>query len=106
MNTIEIPTDIPCKHEGEISVLKASLDRIDGTLNDLKDLLASNAALEEQAMAARLTLKEHNERLHKVELSLAKSDGSRVWMEKVVWAVISLGIGLLLGTGGGKALMP
>lgn len=36
----------PCQHEGDISVLNAALAEIKDTLRDLKDLLASNAALE------------------------------------------------------------
>lgn len=35
----------PCQHEGDISVLNAALAEIKDTLRDLKDLLASNAAL-------------------------------------------------------------
>ena len=94
------PLDIPCKHEGEISVLNASISRIEDTLQDLKDLLASNAALEEQAVSMRASLKEQAERLHHVELALARSDGSHVWIDKIIWTVVALGIGLLIGGGG------
>lgn len=61
----------PCQHEGDISVLNAALAEIKDTLRDLKDLLASNAALEEQA----------------------RSKGNSKWTDRIVWAITSAALG-------------
>ena len=61
----------PCQHEGDISVLNAALAEIKDTLRDLKDLLASNAALEEQA----------------------KSKGNSKWTDRIIWAITSAALG-------------
>lgn len=81
----------PCQHEGDISVLNAALAEIKDTLRDLKDLLASNAALEEQAIITRNSLKEINERLRSVELEQAKSNSK--WTDRIIWAITSAALG-------------
>ncbi len=83
----------PCQHEGDISVLNAALAEIKDTLRDLKDLLASNAALEEQAIITRNSLKEINERLRSVELEQAKSKGNSKWTDRIIWAITSAALG-------------
>ena len=92
----------PCQHEGDISVLNAALAEIKDTLRDLKDLLASNAALEEQAIITRNSLKEINERLRSVELEQARSKGNSKWTDRILWAITSAALGLLLGMASGK----
>lgn len=91
----------PCQHEGDISVLNAALAEIKDTLRDLKDLLASNAALEEQAIT-RNSLKEINERLRSVELEQARSKGNSKWTDRILWVITSAALGLLLGMASGK----
>lgn len=83
----------PCQHEGDILVLNTALAEIKDTLRDLKDLLASNAALEEQAIITRNSLKEINERLRSVELEQARSKGNSKWTDRIVWAVTSAALG-------------
>lgn len=83
----------PCQHEGDISVLNAALAEIKDTLRDLKDLLASNAALEEQAIITRNSLKEINERLRSVELEQARSKGNSKWTGRIVWGITSAALG-------------
>lgn len=92
----------PCQHEGDISVLNAALAEIKDTLRDLKDLLASNAALEEQAIITRNSLKEINERLRSVELEQARSKGNSKWTDRILWVITSAALGLLLGMASGK----
>lgn len=83
----------PCQHEGDILVLNTALAEIKDTLRDLKDLLASNAALEEQAIITRNSLKEINERLRSVELEQARSKGNSKWTDRIVWAITSAALG-------------
>lgn len=82
-----------CLHEGDISVLNAALAEIKDTLRDLKDLLASNAALEEQAIITRNSLKEISERLRSVELEQARCKGNSKWTDRILWAVTSAALG-------------
>lgn len=77
----------------DISVLNAALAEIKDTLRDLKDLLASNAALEEQAIITRNSLKEINERLRSVELEQARSKGNSKWTDRIIWAITSAALG-------------
>lgn len=85
--------DAICKHEGDIAVLNAALAEIKDTLRDLRDLLASNAALEEQAIITRNSLKEISQRLHTVELEQARSRGNSKWTDRILWAITSAALG-------------
>lgn len=88
-----VPSTHPCQHEGDIAVLNAALAEIKDTLRDLRDLLASNAALEEQAIITRNSLKEISERLRTVELEQAKSRGNSKWTDRILWAITSAALG-------------
>lgn len=63
---------------------------------------SSNAALEEQAIITRNSLKEINERLRSVELEQARSKGNSKWTDRILWAITSAALGLLLGMASGK----
>lgn len=90
-----------CKHEADFGGLNAAILEIKDTLRDLKDLLTSNAVLEEQAVQFRQSLVNIDKRLHKLELDVAHGKGSSRWMERVAWAVMSLALGGLLAASKG-----
>ncbi|MCD7985247.1 MAG: hypothetical protein LUG19_13525 [Desulfovibrio sp.] len=87
----------PCSHESDFGAINAAITGIQETLRDVKELLTSNAALEEQAMQFRSELSNLFDRLHIVELEQATSKGSAKWVDKVIWFILSAGLGALLG---------
>ena len=89
----------PCRYETDIGILKATVVEIKDALARLAALLAANAVLEEQAVQFRKRLGTMELRLHEVELEIAHSQGSARWLERVVWAVVTLALAALLVTG-------
>lgn len=85
--TTKLDSAHTCHHEGDITILNTAILEIKDTLRDMKDLLTSNAVLEEQAVVTRSSLKNHDERLRTVELELAQSKGMNRWIDRIVWAV-------------------
>lgn len=83
----------PCTHEADISILNAAMLEIKDTLRDMKDLLTSNAVLEEQAVHFRESLINMDIRLRKVELDVAQNKGSNRWLDRVVWCVTAAALG-------------
>lgn len=83
----------PCAHESDISILNAAMLEIKDTLRDMKDLLTSNAVLEEQSVQFRESLLNINIRLRKVELEAAQNKGSNRWLDRVVWCVTAAALG-------------
>lgn len=86
----------PCTHEADISILNAAMLEIKDTLRDMKDLLTSNAVLEEQAVHFRESLINMDIRLRKVELDVAQNKGSNRWLDRVVWCVTAAALGYYL----------
>lgn len=86
----------PCTHEADISILNAAMLEIKDTLRDMKDLLTSNAVLEEQAVHFRESLINMDIRLRKVELEVAQNKGSNRWLDRVVWCVTAAALGYYL----------
>lgn len=91
-----MPPSHACIHEADISILNAAILEIKDTLRDLKDLLTSNAVLEEQAAQFRQSLHKLDKRLHKLELDVAQGRGSSRWVERVAWAVLTAALTGLL----------
>lgn len=87
-----------CSHESDFGAINTAIKGIQETLGDLKKILTSNATLEEQAQQFRSQLNNLFERVHVVELELAASKGSAKWVDKVIWCLISLGLGALLNS--------
>ncbi|MBQ4568338.1 MAG: hypothetical protein IJA79_09510 [Desulfovibrio sp.] len=89
------PTHV-CYREGDLASMMAAIVEIKNTLHGLRDLLTSNAVLEEQASRFSDSITELNRRLLEVELRMAQMSGSNKWIEKVVWAVAAAGLTYLL----------
>ncbi len=85
-----------CLHESDITLLNVALIDIKNTLSDMKDLLTSNAVLEEQALQFRKDIDALFSRIHKVEITTARHSGSSIWVERAVWAVVSMALGGML----------
>ena len=88
----------PCQYETDIGILKATAEEIKDALARLTALLTANAVLEEQVAQFRKRLGTIESRLHEVELEIAHSQGSSRWIERVVWAVVTLSLAALLVT--------
>ena len=88
----------PCSHESDFGAINTAIKGIQETLGDLKKILTSNAALEEQAQQFRSQLNNLFERLHTVELEQAASKGASKWVDRVIWCLVSLGLGALLNS--------
>ncbi|MDE7064397.1 MAG: hypothetical protein K2O70_02860 [Desulfovibrionaceae bacterium] len=86
----------PCTHEADIGSLNTAILEIKDTLRDLKDLLTSNAILEEQAVQFQHSLENIDKRLRTLELDVAHGKGTARWLERLAWAVMSLALGGLL----------
>lgn len=78
-----------CTHENEFGVLAATMSEIKDTLRDLKDLLTSNAILEERTEALRQQGHGMEKRLQRVEITVAKWTGSSKWVERLVWLAVT-----------------
>lgn len=94
-----MPPDTPrllhqCTHENEFGVLTATMSEIKDTLRDLKDLLTSNAVLEERTEALRQQFHALEKRLQRAEIVAAQHSGSSKWVERLVWLVVT---GILTG---------
>jgi len=89
---------LPCHHETDIGILKATAVEIKDSLARLTALLTSNAVLEEQVMQFRKRLTLIETQLHEVELEIAHAQGSSRWIERVVWAIVTLSLAALLVT--------
>ena len=101
-----VNTSHPCQHEADFSIFNTAVTEIKDTLKHITDLLTSNAVLEEQAIQFRQQLKAIEGRLHKVEIEVAQNRGSSRWVERVVWLVISAGLGVLLALSRGGGITP
>ena len=88
----------PCSHESDFGAINTAIKGIQETLGDLKKILTSNASLEEQAQQFRSQLNNLFERVRVVELEQATSKGSAKWTDKVIWCLVSLGLGALLNS--------
>lgn len=88
----------PCYHESDFGAFREAIDSIQETLRDVKDLLISNASLEEQVARFHNELNNHTERLQRLEIDNALAKGSAKWSDKIVWSLAAAGLGTLLGT--------
>ena len=85
-----------CSHEADFGTINTAIRGIQETLSSMKELLTSNAALEVQATQFRRELSSLTTRIHTIELEHAASKGSSKWVDKVVWFLLSAGLGALL----------
>lgn len=87
-----------CSHESDFGTINTAIKGIQETLSSMKELLTSNAALEVQAAQFRRELSMLFTRIHTLELDQAATRGSSKWVDKVVWFILSAGLGALLTT--------
>lgn len=85
-----------CTHDADISVLQQAVLDIKNVLQDMSELLTSNAVLEEQANQFRETIKSFGQRLGTLEIRVATMKGSDKWIEKAVWAIVASAITFFL----------
>ena len=74
------------------------LSRLEPALDKLADLNTSLALLRNQTDAMERLISGLTERLTKMEISHADASGGNRWTERIIWALVSLAIGGLLGT--------
>lgn len=91
-----INTERKCNHEADFAVLNRAIVEINENLTYMRELLTSNALLEERTANLKQTVDDIRHDVEKLKISEAKFTGSNAWIEKVIWAVLSLGIGVLL----------
>lgn len=82
-----------CAHEAELGRLDEAIIEIKDTLRDVKELLKSNATLSERMTAAQTAISNIDTRLRKLELAVARHQGSGKWIERVVWCLVSAALG-------------
>ena len=102
-----MPLDIPSPpehpfsfylHEKDFTLLNHMLSRLEPALDKLADLNTSLALLRNQTDAMERLISGLTERLTKMEISHADASGGNRWTERIIWALVSLAIGGLLGT--------
>lgn len=77
-----------CPHESDINVLSAALPEIRENLKQISELLMSNAVLEEQALTMRNRVKEIDNRVRELEITVAHAKGKSAFTERVVWSLV------------------
>lgn len=102
-----MPLDIPpppehpltyCLHERDLALLNQTLSRMEPALDKLAELNTNIAVLASQMNAVEHLANDINNRLTKIEINHASASGGHRWTERIVWAMVSLAIGGLLGT--------
>lgn len=85
-----------CTHEADFGALNTAIAGINETLADLKKILVSHAALEQQCTQLNEMCVNLHTRLHSLELKQATHHGKSIWLEKVMWAIVSMALGAFL----------
>lgn len=96
---ISSPSSHHCQHETDIAIMNRAILEIKDSLIYIKDLMTSNAVLEEQVVGIRAAIKEMKTDIETLKVSAAKQLGSIPWIEKIVWLLISGGAGIFIGKG-------
>lgn len=89
-----------CNHDADFAVLNRAIVEINENLTYMRELLTSNALLEERTVTLRKDVDDIRHDVETLKISEAKFKGSNIWVEKAIWAILSLGIGVLLMRGG------
>ena len=94
------PHPNPCVHESDLAILNQAILDIKDNLTYLRDLMTSNAILEEQVSTLNREMKTVKQEMDEVRIMQAKASGSSVWIEKICWGLVSLALGAMLGVVG------
>ena len=89
--------NLPCAHEPDFAILNQAILDIKDNLTYLRDLMTSNAVLEEQVSTLNREMKNVKRDMDEVKIMQAKASGSSAWIEKICWGLVTLALGALLG---------
>ena len=87
----------PCVHESDLAILNQAILDIKDNLTYLRDLMTSNAILEEQVSTLNREMKTVKHEMDEVRIMQAKASGSSVWIEKICWGLVALALGAVIG---------
>lgn len=93
----KFPMQHDCEHEPDFALLNQAILDIKDNLTYMRDLMTSNAVLEEQVSTLNREMKNVKRDMVEVKLMQAKASGSSAWIEKICWGLIALALGALLG---------
>lgn len=85
-------TQTNCTQEPRLAHMEAALSSISVSLNDMKEILRSSIVFDERITNLRKDAEDREDRLRKLEISLA----SGRWQERVVWVIVAASITMLL----------
>lgn len=89
-----------CSRESDFAILNQAILDIKDNLTYLRDLMTSNAVLEEQVSTLNREMKTVKQEIDEVRLIQARASGSSAWIEKICWGLIALALGAMLGSVG------
>ena len=92
--------NFPCAHEPDFAILNQAILDIKDNLTYLRDLMTSNAVLEEQVSTLNREMKNVKRDMDEVKIMQAKASGSSAWIEKICWGLVTLALGAVIGAVG------
>ena len=93
---------VQCTHESDFALLNQAILDIKDNLTYMRDLMTSNAVLEEQVSTLNREMKNVKKEMDEVRIMQAKASGSSAWIEKICWGLVTLALGAMIGVVSGR----